>query len=641
MKRALPLLLAAALPAFAGTPTQQPRPQDPEQDRSRAKDRPMPLGPLRATWAAPADPHSFANAAEVVVRHVDLDLTVDFGKKELSGAVTLRLSRIKPGADTVVLDTRDLAIGKAEASADGKTWTPTTFKLGDTDKVLGAPLRVSLPKGATRLRIHYRTTPGAGGLQWLEPAMTAGKKLPFLFSQSESIYARTWIPLQDSPAVRVTYNARIRTPKTVRAVMSADQKLGGPRTGDYRFRMEKPIPSYLIALAVGDLDFQPLGQRSGVFAEPSVLPKAAKELEDTEKMIAATEKLYGPYRWGRYDILVLPPSFPYGGMENPRLTFATPTILAGDKSLVSLISHELAHSWSGNLVTNAGWADVWLNEGFTTYVERRIVEAVYGREQADMQATLGRQTLDRLLATLPAGDTVLNLKLDGREPDDSLTEIPYEKGSLFLRTLEEKVGRARFDAFLRGYFDHFAFHSIHTADFEAYLKAHLDSGDMPVQAWIHEPGLPAGAAVPHAPAFDKVDGEIAAFLKDGKAESLPGKAWCTQEWLHFLRGLPADLSLDQMKALDAAWHLTDTGNAEVAHVWLLTAIRRGYEPANDRLAAYLIEIGRRKLITPLYAELAKTPEGKARALAIYAKARPGYHPLAQGSVDRLLGYKPN
>lgn len=639
MKRALPLLLAAAIPALAATPQQPQRPKDAEQDPSRAKDRPMPLGPLRVARGARADAHSYANASEVAVRHLDLDLKVDFEKKELAGSVTLKLARLRP-TDTLVLDSRDLSIDKAEASKDGRTWTSTTFQVGGTDPILGAPIRVSLSKDATRVRLHYRTSPGAGGLQWLEPAQTAGKTLPFLFSQSESIYGRTWIPMQDSPSVRVTYSARIRTPRTVRAVMSAEQPLGGPRTGDYRFRMDKAIPSYLIALAVGDLDFHALGKRSGVYAEPSVLPKAAKELEDTEQMISATEKLYGPYRWGRYDILILPPSFPYGGMENPRLTFATPTMLAGDKSLVSLISHELAHSWSGNLVTNATWSDVWLNEGFTTYVERRIVEAVYGKEQADMQATLGRQTLDHLLAARKPEDLILNLNLDGRDPDDSLSEVPYEKGSLFLRTVEEKVGRKRFDAFLRGYFDHFAFRSIGTADFEAYLKAHLKTGDLPVQAWIHDSGIPAGAAVPKAPAFDRVDAATAAFLKGGDAMALPAKAWCTQEWLHFLRGLPADLSLDQMKALDTAWHLTDTGNAEIAHVWFLIAIRRGYAPADERLAAYLGTIGRRKLITPLYAELAKTPEGKARALAIYAKARPGFHPLTQGSVDKILEYKP-
>ncbi|HTL97323.1 MAG TPA: M1 family metallopeptidase, partial [Holophagaceae bacterium] len=508
-------------------------------------------------------------------------------------------------------------------------------ELEDTEKMI-----------ATTVQIAYRTRPSAGGLQWLEPSMTAGKRRPYLFSQSESIYGRTWIPMQDSPSVRVTYTALIHTPEDLRAVMSADQDLSNRRTGSYFFKMDKPIPTYLIALAVGDIDFHPLGKRCGVWTEPSMMRKAAWELGDTAKMIDAAEKLYGPYRWGRYDILVLPPSFPYGGMENPRLTFATPTILAGDRSLVSLVAHELAHSWSGNLVTNATWGDVWLNEGFTTYVERRIVEAIYGRANEEMQAVLGRQTLDGLVKELPPAATVLRPDLKGQDPDDSLSEIPYEKGAIFLRLLEETYGRKRFDAFLRGYMDHFAFHSITTEDFEAYLKAHLFPLDekaaakIPLDQWLFQPGLPDDVPAPHSALFDKVDAAREAWMKGGDTGALPYPKWSTQERLRFLLALPDTLTLDQMKALDEAFQITEKGNAEVEHVWLRLAIKHGYAPADARLRAYLIEIGRRKLIVPLYADLAKTPEGKAKALDIYKAARPGYHPIAQATVDGVLGYQP-
>lgn len=594
------------------------------------------------------DYHSYANPSAVRVRHVDLDWEVLFDQKILKGSATLTVERTSQ-TEPLILDTRDLSIERVETSANGTSYSSGMFTVGATDKILGAPLTIPLPAGATRVRIHYSTSPGASGLQWLAPPQTAGKKDPFMFTQSQAIHARSWIPLQDTPSVRVTYNARVRTPRNLLAVMSAENDVSAPRDGDYSFRMRHPIPSYLIALAVGDLRFRSLGRRTGVYAEPQVIARAASELSDTERMVAATERLYGPYRWGRYDILVLPASFPYGGMENPRLTFATPTILAGDKSLVSLIAHELAHSWSGNLVTNATWRDFWLNEGFTTYLERRIQEAVYGRARAQMEAALGLRDLNEIIAALEENDEILHIDLKGRDPDEGSNDIPYEKGALFLRHLEETFGRAPFDQFLRGYFDHFAFQSITTEQFLAYLKQNLLdkypalAARVPVDEWTYKPGVPANAPKPTSPAFAQVETQAQRWLRRGiPATRIPVARWTTQEWLHFLKyvqehvervGTAGPPPAPLMAELDSAFKLTRSGNSEIAFQWLLMSIRNRYQPAQARLEEFLLSVGRRKFIRPLYQELAKTPEGKQRACEIYGRARPTYHPIAVASID--------
>lgn len=595
------------------------------------------------------DVHSSSNPKQVRVTNIDLDWTVSFEEKSIKGFADLKFERAKDAGNApLVLDTRNLKIEKVEASNDdGKTFTAAEFKLGETDKILGSSLTIELPANANKVRVYYQTAPEASGLQWLTPEQTAGKQKPFMFSQAQAIHARSFIPLQDSPQVRVTYTAKVRTPKDLLAVMSAEGNLQtSERTGEYNFKMTKPIPSYLIAIAVGDLQFKSLGNKSGVYTEPSVIEKAASELSDTEKMIEATEKIYGEYRWGRYDILVLPPSFPFGGMENPLLTFATPTILAGDKSLVSLIAHELAHSWSGNLVTNATWRDFWLNEGFTTYLEKRIIEAVYGEPRREMEAVLGKRGLEDELKGLETRDQILHVDLAGRDPDEGFTGIPYEKGALFLRFLEEKFGREKFDRFVKNYFDAFAFQSITTETFVDYLNKNLLAENPNVVSkeeineWIEKPGLPANAPQPKSDTFSKI--ELAANdFASGKtsAKDINTSNWTTQEWLHFLRTLPENLSAEKMSELDAAFDLTKAGNSEIAFQWLMMSIKNKYAPADARLEEFLTSIGRRKFVKPLFEQLAKTPEGTARAKTIYEKARPGYHPITQSSVDEILKWE--
>ncbi|MBU2877952.1 M1 family metallopeptidase [Aliiglaciecola lipolytica] len=585
------------------------------------------------------DYHSFANPDVVKVSHIDLDLTADFDKKQLIGTATLTYQKVDEQGKTLILDTRGLTILEVTSGN-----TPVAFELQKEVPNLGSALHITLPEQGNQVSISYHTSKDASGAQWLTPEQTAGKQYPFLFTQAQAVHARSFIPLQDSPQVRVTYTATIRTPKELLAVMSAANDPVTPRDGVYEFNMPQPIPSYLIALAIGDLHFKAMGERTGVYAEPSILDAAASEFEDTESMLEATEKTYGPYSWDRYDLLILPPSFPFGGMENPRLSFITPTVIAGDKSLVSLIAHELAHSWSGNTVTNATWRDLWLNEGFTTYLTYRIMEMIYGTDRYNMEAVLGYQDLQADIAALPENDEILAIDLRGRNPDDVFSNIPYEKGALFLREIEQKVGRDNFDKFLLEYFNHFAFKSITTDQFVSYLDQTLlttyaDVLDKErIHQWIFEPGIPDGAPMPESDAFSKVDTVRDAWLEGSlSAKQINTQDWTVHQWLYFLNNMPQKLNDMQLVELDSTFQLTASKNNEIAHSWLLIAVKNEYKPAYERLYSYLVGIGRNKLVKPLYRELAKTVEGKAFAKRAFEEAKPGYHPLTvhanQGFVE--------
>lgn len=575
------------------------------------------------------DYHSYANPDQMVVNHLDLDLTADFENKVLMGHATLTFKRVQADASTLILDTRGLDIFQV-SSVKGDL----PFTLAEADPNLGAALTIEVPDSINQINISYQTSPQASGVQWLTPEQTAGKQHPFLFTQAQAIHARSFIPLQDSPQVRMTYRATIRTPSELLAVMSAANDPNTKRDGVYRFNMPQPIPSYLIALAIGDLEFQSMGKRTGVYAEASILQAAADEFSDTENMLIETEKRFGPYSWDRYDLLILPPSFPFGGMENPRLSFITPTVIAGDKSLVSLIAHELAHSWSGNTVTNATWRDLWLNEGFTTYLTYRIMEIIYGTDRFNMEAVLGYQDLQKDIARLEPDDQILAIDLRGRDPDDVFSNIPYEKGALFLREIEHTIGRDNFDAFLLKYFEEFAFKSITTDQFIDYVKLNLIAkypsklDEARILQWIFEAGIPAGAPVPESDAFTQIDDARSAWLSAKiSATEIETEKWTVHEWLYFLNNMPEQLTTKQLTQLDSAFNLTESSNNEIAHSWLLISVKNWYEPAFERLHSYLVGIGRNKLVKPLYKELSKTAKGKEMARKAFAEAKPGYHPL--------------
>lgn len=596
--------------------------------------------------AVAADPHSYAQPERVRVHHIDLDLAADFEARVLHGHADLHLQWQDKDARELLLDSRDLTIEKVELSHNGKRWREADFELAAADPILGQKLAITVPRRQpASVRIHYRSAPTASGLQWLDAVQTLGKAEPFMFSQSQAIHARSWVPLQDTPAVRFTYGAKVSVPTGLLALMSAENPQQASADGRYTFRMSQPIPSYLMAIAIGRLAFEPISERAGVYAEPERLAAAVQEFADTERMIDVAESLYGEYRWGRYDLLILPPSFPYGGMENPRLSFITPTVIAGDRSLVALIAHELAHSWSGNLVTNSDWNEFWLNEGFTSYVENRIIEALFGAERANMEFVLDTRGLLDDFRSRPVPDDLQRLTPDitGLDPDAIYTTTAYTKGSWFLKYLERRVGRERLDAFLRGYFDHYAFKSIGTATFLDYLGEHLlaDAGDAvpaaELQAWLREPGIPAFAPVYEAQAFAAIDTARTALLAgERSASDLDGASWNTHEWLYFLNGLPETVDGETLAALDQAFKLTATGNSEIAFAWFQIGIRNGYAPIRSALERFLIEVGRRKFVVPLYRSLAARDEDRDWAQSVFAKARTGYHPITTSSVEEVF-----
>lgn len=592
------------------------------------------------------DKFTYANYDKVRVTHLDLDLDVKFDEKVLDGTATLDFKRVVAGTDKLVdklvLDSRDLLIKDVTIQDEHGDWVPAEYTLGEADSMLGSKFTIEIGETATKVRIAYRTSPEAEGLQWLSPEQTAGKKHPYLFSQAQALNARTMAPIQDTPAVRFTYTATLRTPPELLALMSAEQDTG-PVDGEYSFRMTQPIPSYLLAIAAGDIKFKAINDHIGVYAEQYILDASAEEFSETPLMEESNAKLYGPYRWGRYDLIVLPPSFPFGGMENPRLSFMTPTLIAGDKSLTNVVAHELAHSWSGNLVTNSNWRDAWLNEGFTSYVENRVMEDLYGKGRAVMEQALSLADLKRDIAGATRPElTQLKLPVDLAHPDDAFSQVAYVKGQYFLMFLEERFGREQFDAFLKQYFDHFAFQSITTEDFITYLhdELHVKNPEAltkeELHEWIYEPGLPASAANPQSDAFTKVSAQQAAWLKnDIQAAGIQTADWSTHEWLHFLDTMPTGLTQAQFADLDTAFTLTGTQNAEIAFSWYMQTIKGGYAPSTEALEAFLMSVGRGKFIYRLYKALNQNGQSDW-ANTVFAKAKAGYHPIAQRRISKIL-----
>lgn len=583
------------------------------------------------------DPHSAARPNDAIATHLEWEAQVDFESKTIA-AVAHWTIQAKANVKEIIFDTDDLFIERVWLNQGDST----SWRLAEEQAFLGRALVIQIGASTQTVHIQYKSAASAKGLQWLEPQQTHDKKAPFLFTQGQAVLTRSWLPCQDSPGIRFTFNATVQVPEGLFAIMSAQNPRQQEDNGIYRFSNPKAIPAYLFALAVGDLTFKPYDGRSGVYAEPGTLDKAWWEFAELPAMIRAAEQLYGPYPWDRYDVLVLPPSFPFGGMENPMVMFATPSIIAGDRSLTNLIAHELSHSWSGNLVTHANWNDFWINEGFTTYIERRILGAIHGEDYVDMLDILGQRSLEQTVRELAASPelTKLKLALEGKNPDDALSGIPYQKGYALLQIIEKEVGRSRMDSFVRSNFSIRAFKSMTTEDFVELLKSDLLSPKqydaLLIDQWIYEPGIPDNILKKPSIRFAEVSEAVAQWKKGTSPQKLPTAGWSTYEWLYFFKNIENKLDLLAIQELDDFFKFSSSQNAELAMAWFLLAIKANHEAAYPNIEAFLQNTGRRKLLVPLYKALYENLSTRELALRNYFKNRDSYHVVTVNTLDAML-----
>lgn len=583
------------------------------------------------------DPHSAARPNDALATHLDWESTIDFDHKIIS-AIAHWSIQTNSNVKEIIFDTDDLTIERVWLNEGDST----SWRMSKPQQHLGSALVIQIDENTRQVHIQYKSSSNAKGLQWLEAHQTHDKKAPFLFTQGQAVLTRSWLPCQDSPGIRFTFNATVKVPEGLFAIMSANNPRQQEDNGIYRFSNPKAIPAYLFALAVGDLTFKPYDGRSGVYAEPGTLNKAWWEFAELPAMIRAAEQLYGPYAWEKYDVLVLPPSFPFGGMENPMVMFATPSIIAGDRSLTNLIAHELSHSWSGNLVTHASWNDFWINEGFTTYIERRILGAIHGEDYVDMLDILGQRSLEQTVEELSSKPelTKLKLALEGKNPDDALSGIPYQKGYALLQLIEKEVGRPRMDSFVRSNFSKNAFKSMTTEDFVEVLKTELLSPQqydaLLIDQWIFEPGIPANILKKPSIRFAEVTEAVNHWKKGTSPGKLPTAGWSTYEWLFFFKKIESSISLTNIAELDNFFKFSSSQNAELAMAWYLLAIKVNYAQAFPNIEEFLQNTGRRKLLVPVYKALYENIHTRELALKSYHKNRENYHIVAINTLDELL-----
>ncbi|KAK7476031.1 hypothetical protein BaRGS_00032738 [Batillaria attramentaria] len=611
---------------------------------------------------SPSDACSYARPDLCAIKHIDLELAVNFSKSVISGLAHLKVQKKQDDVDTLVLDSNDLKIKQVTDQATGQE---LVFKQGERVKPFGSKLEVVLPSSSgseLTVSISYETSPSCSALQWLRPEQTAGKRQPYLFSQCQAIHARSLYPCQDSPAVKFTYTAKVSAPREITILMSAVRVGVVPCDGDvsqqiHQFEQKVPIPSYLMAIVGGDIESRDIGPRSKVWSEKELVDKAAYEFAETEQMLQTAEELLGKYEWGQYDLLVLPPSFPFGGMENPCLTFVTPTLLAGDRSLADVVAHEISHSWTGNLVTNSAQQDFWLNEGHTVFVERKITSRMHGGEPLrHFLANEGWKELQEIINTLnksgEAAYTKLIPDLRGVDPDDAFSPVPYEKGFALLFYLETLLGGpAIFEAFLKAYIAHFKFQSISAQQWKDFLFSYFSSqaDQSKLQAvdwetWFYAEGMP-----PFSPRYDTSlavpceqlssrwqaasDADLSSFassdLKDFSSLQI-------REFLALMLQAEAPLSVAKLERMESVYHLNEVRNSEIRFKWLRLCLKGQWQAAVPRALEFVTEQGRMKFVRPIYRDLYQWEEARQAAIDNFLTHRAEMHNTTAKEVAKDL-----
>ena len=577
-----------------------------------------------------ADEYSYASPRQFRTTHFELSLEVDFGSQQLTGGVALELQRLDAGATQLVLDTKDLQILDVTElttniiGATGKQepiWINRPFHLGKADPILGRPLIVDLPASTQQklvLRIDYETSPQARGLHWSVPTAGNPRQSPFLYTLSAPINARSWIPLQDTPRVRATYSAHIHAPDNLVALMSARADNRIKHRNEHWFVMDRAVPAEAIALIVGDLRFKATGPKTGLYVEKSAKAAAAKAFGDTEAMLRAGEKLLGTYPWERFDIALMPMSFPVSDANYPDLATISQTLVGPDRSEQAPLAYALASSWSGCLLAPTEWRDRWLGEAIAAYMAQRMLAAMYGGAREQEAGGL-------------SDDGILAADLQGRAYDDIFSQTPRRKGRLMFTWLGEKFGATRVDALLRTFLDRYAGQSVSTAQFISFMRENLPEAEL--SDWLYEPGVPAGG-VPVAPS---VQADVKATTDDDiKALQLKVQQWSSAHWVMILNAVPDSISGARLAELDRVFKFSTESSAEVAAAWFALALRAGYRAALWPLQNYLLATGRLALIEPLYEQLMQTEEGAAVARRVYALARHVYHPFVARRLDEII-----
>jgi leukotriene-A4 hydrolase len=579
------------------------------------------------------DPTSYSDLAEGRIKHIDFHIRVDFDSRTLDVEATYHMQG--PVHGSLYLDTYKIDLQEARINNQELAWEFDT-----SDETLGDRLHLKGLDGDSSFTLKFCTSPEARALQWMSPSQTAGGSHPFLYSQCQASNARSVFPCQDTPSVRFTYSAEVEVPEGLMAVMAAELVEASQGSGKYSFKMPQPIPSYLFAITAANLDFRELGPRTGVYAEPEVIEAAAWEFAETEKTMVEAEKLLGPYLWGRYDMLVLPPSFPFGGMENPRLTFLTPTAILGTRGQTSLITHELAHAWTGNLVTNATWQDFWLNEGWTTYAETRITEILEGKESADLNAVYDEKRTYAIMERVGMDSplTCLKIPVDGKDADAMTSVLAYTKGCFFLKECEYAVGRERFDAFIQKYMKRFQFKSLTTEEFLEFLKAELPEvfEKVDVETWVYKPGLPGTWHKPTSRLYDEVEKTLSDLNRGILPTREQVRDWHRYQMLSFLQGLPNALPAESCRQLEDVLGLEERNDDHFLSYFYATCILSGYQEVLPRVEKFLEKIGRMLYIMPIGRAMVEADWARDLARPMFERVRERHHPVTVHAVDNFL-----